>query len=78
MIKLFCLRFKAKKVVLFQEIHWVKLFLSLTHCIGECVSEYVFLISKNKQMSKNKNKNTKKAKETKEEKRISPENWLEK
>ena len=56
----------------------MKLFLSLTHCIGECVSEYVFLISKNKQMSKNKNKNTKKGKETKEEKRISPENWLEK
>ena len=44
--------------------------------IVKCVSEYIFLISKNKQASKKKNKNTKKPKETKEEKRVSPENRL--
>ena len=45
----------------------------------EFVSEYIFLISKNKQTKKKKakqSKNTKKAKETKEKKRISAENRL--
>ena len=55
---------------------WIKLFQNDHECV-ECVSEYILLVSKNKQTSK-KNKNTKKAKETKEEKRISPENRLKK
>ena len=47
--------------------------------IVECVSEYIFLISKNKQAKKAKqSKNTKKAKKTKEKKRISVENRLKK
>ena len=47
--------------------------------IVECVSEYIFLISKNKQAKKSKTKQEyKKAKETKEEKRIFPENRLKK
>ena len=47
--------------------------------IVECVSEYIFLTSKNKQAKKAKqSKNTKKAKKTKEKKRISVENRLKK
>ena len=47
--------------------------------IVECVSEYIFLISKNKQAKKAKqSKNTKKANETKEKKRISAKNRLKK
>ena len=33
-----------KKVVLFREIDWVKFFYHSPMCIGECVSEYIFLI----------------------------------
>ena len=45
----------------------------------ECVSEYIFLLSKNKQTNKQKHTGRqKKQKETKEEKRISVENRLEK
>ena len=62
-----------KKVFLFPEIGLVKFFLSHTTRIVECVSEYVFLISKNKQANKKINKNTK---ETKEERKKSPENRL--
>ena len=62
-----------KKVFLFPEIGLVKFFLSHTTRIVECVSEYVFLISKNKQAYKKINKNTK---ETKEERKKSPENRL--
>ena len=40
----------------------------------ECVSEDIFLISRNKHTKKKKNENTKKAKETKEEKIVSLEN----
>ena len=40
------------------------------------VSEYTFLISKNKKKQTNKKQESKKAKETKEEKRIFPENRL--
>ena len=55
----------------------MKKILSLPARIVECVSEYIFLISKNKQAKKaQKSKNTKKAKETKEERRIFPENRL--
>ena len=49
--------------------------------IVKCVSEYIFLISKNKQTNKQtnkQNKNTKEVNETKEEKRISPENRFKK
>ena len=44
----------------------------------ECVSEYIFLISRNKHTKKKKNENTKKAKETKEEKIVSLENQFKK
>ena len=71
-----------KKVVLFAAIDRVKDFCHSPARIVECVSEYIFLISKNKRKSKKKskkkNKNTKKARETKGEKRISPENRLRK
>ena len=43
--------------------------------IVECVSEYIFLISRNKEEKKKKKKLQKK---TKEEKRMSPENLLKK
>ena len=54
--------------------------------IPDCVSEYIYLISKNKQTRKKNNKKTNKqttkkitkAKQTKEEKRISPENGFKK
>ena len=72
----FTISWRQKKV-LFLEISQVKKFYRSPTCIVECVSEYRFLISKNKQTSKKKN-NPKKAKETKEEKRISPENLLKK
>ena len=45
--------------------------------IVECISEYIFLISKNKQAETKKGK-TKKAKETKEENKISLANRLKK
>ena len=48
-------------------------FYPLPAYIVECVSEYTFLIPKNKQRQESK-----KAKEIKEEKRISPENRLKK
>ena len=67
---------RPKKLVLFPEVGQVKFFHHSPARIVECVSEYIFLISKNKQTSI-KNKDTKKAKE-KEEKRISSENRLEK
>ena len=64
---------------MFPEIRRRKKILSLPARIVECVSEYIFLISKNKQAKKaQKSKNTKKAKETKEERRIFPENRLKK
>ena len=44
-------------------------------CIVECISEYIFLISKKKQA---KTKSKERNKETREEKRISLENWLKK
>ena len=48
-------------------------------CIVDCVSGYIFLISKNKQAKKSKTKQEyKKTKETKEEKRTFPENRLKK
>ena len=63
-----------KKVALFPEISQMKISLySPARKVG-CISEYIFLISKNKQTKKNqKNKNTKIEKD-KEEKRISLEN----
>ena len=51
---------KPKKVVLFQEIGRVKKIFHSPARIVECVSEYIFLISKNKKKTK---KSTKKAKE---------------
>ena len=66
LIQLNISRLGQQKVILFLETDRVKKFLSLTHGIVECVSEYIFLVSKNKQTRK-KNKNRKKAKETKEE-----------
>ena len=42
-------------------------------CIVECVREYIFLISKNRQASKKRTRIQKKAKETREEKRVSSE-----
>ena len=51
-------------MVLFPEIDRVKTFLSLTACIVECVSEYIFLIKKNRQRNKeDQNKKKKKSKE---------------
>ena len=63
-----------KKVALFPEISQMKSSLySPARKVG-CISEYIFLISKNKQTKKKqKNKNTKIEKD-KEEKRISLEN----
>ena len=61
---------EAKKVILFLEIGRVKFFYHSSALTVECVSEYLFLISRNKQTSK-KNKNT-----TKEEKRMFPENRI--
>ena len=57
-----------KKVVLLQEIDN-----SLAHIV-ECISEYIFLISKNKQTGKKNKQEYRKAKETKEGKKIPPEN----
>ena len=66
---------KTKKVTLFPEIDRVKNFYHLTARIVECVlSEYAFLISRNKQTTTKIR--TKKAKQTKEENKISPENRL--
>ena len=55
---------KAKKIVLFPEISWVKFFYHSPACMVERVSEYIFLVSI---------KNGQKTKEFKEEKRISEE-----
>ena len=66
-----------KNVCLFSRFGRVKFFYHSPTRKVEYVSEYIFLISKNKQTSK-KNKNTKQAKETKKEKKISPENQLKK
>ena len=63
---------RPKKVVLFLDIDWVKLILSLTRPRSQMYIT-IFLISEKKQAKKQENK---KAKETKEEKRISPENRL--
>ena len=54
--------FMPKKVILFPEIGRVKFFLSLTRPQVECVSEYIFLISKTNKQAK---KNTKKQKKLK-------------
>ena len=69
---------------MFAKIGRVKFFYHSPARIVECVSEYTFLISKNKQTSKKQQQQQqqqqeyKKVKETKEEKRVSPENRLEK
>ena len=47
-------------MVLFPEIDRVKTFLSLTACIVECVSEYIFLIKKNRQRKQEDQKKKKK------------------
>ena len=62
---------QAKKVVLFPEIDRVSFFYHSPACIVECVSEYIFLISKKQKKNKNNTKQSKtrrqkKAKETKE------------
>ena len=56
---------EPKKLVLFPYIGRVKIFLSLTTSIVECVSEYIFNFKKqqtNKQTNKQKNQESKKAK----------------
>ena len=65
---------------MFPETGRVKIFYYSPARIVECVSEYIFLISENKQAKKKakQSKNTKKAKQTKEKKRISAENRLKK
>ena len=60
---------------MFLEIGRVKNFYHIPARIVEWISEYIFLISKNKQKV---NKNTTKSKETKEKKRTSVENRLKK
>ena len=66
LIQLNISRLGQQKVILFLETDRVKKFLYSPTRIVEFVSEYIFLVSKNKQTRK-KNKNRKKAKETKEE-----------
>ena len=65
---------RPKRVVLFPEIAWIKIFLSLTRPHSRmCIRIYILNFKKqtNKQKNnKKKNKNTKKAKETKEENNI--------
>ena len=61
---------RPKKLAFFLEIGWVEIFYYAPAGIVQCVSEYIFLISKQKQ----KTRRQKKEKETKEEKRISLEN----
>ena len=64
---------------MFPETGRVKKFYYSPARIVECVSEYIFLISKNKQAKKTKAKQVyKQAKETKEKKIISAENRLKK
>ena len=53
-------------MVLFPEIDRVKTFLSLTACIVECISEYIFLIKKKIQINKHQKKKKKKKKKSKE------------
>ena len=59
---------------MFPEIGRVKIFLSLTRPLIECVSEYILLNKKHKTNKQKKRKTRQKAKETKEETRISVEN----
>ena len=66
LIQLNISRLGQQKVILFLETDRVKKFLYSPTRIVEFVSEYIFLVSKNKQTRK-KNKNRKKEKETKEE-----------
>ena len=49
-------KIKAKKVVLFPEIGWVKIFLSLTRQHSQIVSEYIILISKKTPKKQQQNK----------------------
>ena len=55
---------QAKKVVLFPEIDRVSFFYHSPACIVECVSEYIFLISK-KQKNKAKQEDKKRQKKLK-------------
>ena len=61
---------RLKKVALFPEIGRIKIFYHSPTRIVECVSEYIFLISK----KTNKQTRRQKANETKDKKRISVEN----
>ena len=56
LIQLHLLRLSQKRVVLFPETGRVKKFYYSPARIIECVSEYIFLISKNKQANKSKAK----------------------
>ena len=68
--------FGQKKWYCFRKSAGWKFFYQSPACMVKYVSEYTFLISKNKKKQTNKKQESKKAKETKEEKRIFPENRL--